>query len=621
MELRRKILVGYGVVLGLVVIVCVWAVVNLYQLGRASEAILQENYRSILAAENMINAIERQDSGLLLLMQGYTREGLTQFRENEVEFLQWLSRAKDNITLEREAETLEIIEGQYLVYLEEAARLSETIPGDSETTSNYYHETVLPKFKLVRDACIELREMNQQAMLSASERAQTVSTRAIWSMTILGVVVAVLGLILSLFLSNFLVHPLKEMTQAAGRIAEGDYDVSITVRSRDELGQLAEEIMTMSQKLKSFHELNVNRLLAEKRRGEAIIRSISDGLIMVDADLKIIALNPMAAQMLKISLEEGQGQHCFDVVPSTELYTHIKRVAETGQPPPLTQAESIFAVQHDDQTEYYHFSITPVKTEQGQMLGVVLLLQDVTKLTELDRLKSDFVMTASHELRTPLTSIAMSIGLLMEGASAKLSDQEQELLQAAEEDVQRLRHLVNNLLDLSKIEAGRVEMEFEPVDGALLTSRAISTLTNQAEEKGIELTQDLPDELPQIKADPNKITWVLTNLIANALRYTELGGHVCVSAEHLADFVYFSVTDDGAGIPFEYQSKIFDKFVQVRNDQAASGSGLGLAICREIVKAHGGIIWVESVPDQGSTFTFTIPVAKKPPQKGADEHG
>jgi NtrC-family two-component system sensor histidine kinase KinB len=621
MELRRKILVGYGVVLGLVVIVCVWAVVNLYQLGRASEAILQENYRSILAAENMINAIERQDSGLLLLMQGYTSEGLTQFRENEVEFLQWLSRAKDNITLEREAETLEIIEGQYLVYLEEAARLSETIPGDSETTSNYYHETVLPKFKLVRDACTELREMNQQAMLSASERAQTVSTRAIWSMTILGVVVAVLGLILSLFLSNFLVHPLKEMTQAAGRIAEGDYDVSITVRSRDELGQLAEEIMTMSQKLKSFHELNVNRLLAEKRRGEAIIRSISDGLIMVDADLKIIALNPMAAQMLKISLEEGQGQHCFDVVPSTELYTHIKRVAETGQPPQFTQAESIFAVQHGDQTEYYQFSITPVKTEQGQMLGVVLLLQDVTKLTELDRLKSDFVMTASHELRTPLTSIAMSIGLLMEGASAKLSDQEQELLQAAEEDVQRLRHLVNNLLDLSKIEAGRVEMEFEPVDGTLLTSRAISTLTNQAEEKGIELTQDLLDELPQIKADPNKITWVLTNLIANALRYTEPGGHVCVSAEHLADFVYFSVTDDGAGIPFEYQSKIFDKFVQVRNDQAASGSGLGLAICKEIVKAHGGIIWVESVPDQGSNLTFNIPVAKKPPQKGADKHG
>ncbi len=622
MELRRKILIGYGLVLGLVVIVWGWAVFNLYQLGQASEAILQENYRSILAAENMINAIERQDSGLLLSMQGYTDEGSVQFRENELEFLQWLSRAKDNVTLDNEAEVLATIEAEYLAYLDLSTRLLEfSGQSDQQSGSNYYHETVLPRFKLVRDSSTQLREMNQQAMLLASERAQLVSTRAIWSMTILGVVVAVFGLILSLFLSNFLVHPLKEMTQAAGRIAEGDYDVTITVRSRDELGQLAQEIMTMSQKLKGFHELNVNRLLAEKRRGEAIIRSISDGLIMADAQLKIIAVNPMAAQMLEISSEEVKGQPCFDLLPASALYTHMKTVAETGRPPELSEEQSTLAVRRGDRTEFYRFSITPVKTEQDQMLGVVLLLQDITKLTELDRLKSEFVMTASHELRTPLTSIGMSIGLLMEGASPKLSDQEQELLRAAQEDVQRLRHLVNNLLDLSKIEAGRVEMEFEPVSVSLLTGRAISTLANQAEEKGIELTQALPDGLPPIKADPNKITWVLTNLIANAVRYTQPGGKVCVFVEHLDDFVYLSVTDNGAGIPFEYQSKIFDKFVQVKNDQAAGGSGLGLAICREIVKAHGGIIWVESIPDQGSTFTFTIPVVETGPEKGVTENG
>ncbi len=300
----------------------------------------------------------------------------------------------------------------------------------------------------------------------------------------------------------------------------------------------------------------------------------------------------------------------------------MKGVTETGQSPQLAEAASTLAVVHGDQTAYYRFAITPVKTEQGQMLGVVLLLQDVTKLTELDRLKSEFVMTASHELRTPLTSIAMSIDLLMEGASPKLTGTEQELLRAAQEDVQRLRKLVNNLLDLSKIEAGRVELEFEPVDVSLLTGHAMATLAGQAEEKGIELSQHLPDQLAQIKADPNKITWVLTNLIANALRYTGPGGHICVSAEQIGDFVYLSVSDDGAGIPFEYQSKIFDKFVQVKNDQAVGGSGLGLAICKEIVKAHGGAIWVESIPEQGSTFTFTIPVvnSRPRPQQGVTQN-
>jgi NtrC-family two-component system sensor histidine kinase KinB len=206
----------------------------------------------------------------------------------------------------------------------------------------------------------------------------------------------------------------------------------------------------------------------------------------------------------------------------------------------------------------------------------------------------------------------MSIGLLMEGAAAKLTNDEQDLLQAAQEDAQRLRNLVNHLLDLSKIEAGRMEMEFEPVDVSLLADRAISTVATQISEKGIELGQHIPDGLPAVKVDPNKITWVLTNLIANALRYTNEGGHITVCAEKMSNFVGVSVADDGAGIPLEDQSRIFDKFVQVKSDRTVGGSGLGLAICKEIIKAHGGAIWVESAPDEGSTFTFTIPITSPP---------
>jgi NtrC-family two-component system sensor histidine kinase KinB len=608
MELRKKILAGYGLVLGLVVIVCVWAVINLYQLGQASEAILQENYQSILAAENMINAIERQDSGLLLLMQGFRDEGLAQFRENEVEFVQWLSRAKENITLEGEEPLLRTIEDEYLAYLMATSQLSETSPEEEVAISTYYHETVLPKFKLVRDACTDLHTMNQQAMLLASKQAQDVSARTIWSMSGLGGVVASLGLVFSLLLSNILVRPLKEMTQATERIAEGDYDVTITARSKDELGRLAQEIETMSRKLKNFHELNVNRLLAEKRRGEAIIRSITDGLVVVDADFKIVAMNPMAASILNATLNQAEGKHFFDVVQKPELYEHMKTVAETGQPPKLDEVESTLAIEYGDQISHYRFSITPVRTEQGQMLGVVLLLQDVTKFKELNRLKSEFVMTASHELRTPLTSIAMSIGLLMEDAASKLSDNERELLRAAQEDVERLRTLVNNLLDLSRIEAGRLELDIKAVSVSFLVDKAISTLVTQIKEKGVELSREIPDNLPEVRAAPNKITWVITNLLANALRYTENCGHIRVSAEQVNEFVYVSVADDGVGIPPEYQSKIFEKFVQVESSKSSGGSGLGLAICKEIVKAHGGAIWVDSTPGQGSTFTFTIPI-------------
>jgi NtrC-family two-component system sensor histidine kinase KinB len=168
---------------------------------------------------------------------------------------------------------------------------------------------------------------------------------------------------------------------------------------------------------------------------------------------------------------------------------------------------------------------------------------------------------------------------------------------------------VHDLLDLSKIEAGRVEMEFETLQVNIPVRKACSVFTKQAEKQQVELACNVPDGLAEVKADPNKITWVLTNLISNALRYTEPGGHIGVAAEELGDFVYLSVADDGAGIPLEYQSRVFDKFVQVKGEKALGGSGLGLAIAREIVKAHGGTIWLHSTPGQGSTFTFTLPAA------------
>lgn len=169
-------------------------------------------------------------------------------------------------------------------------------------------------------------------------------------------------------------------------------------------------------------------------------------------------------------------------------------------------------------------------------------------------------------------------------------------------------NLVNDLLNLSKIEAGRIELEFEAVPVPTLFNYVQSVFLSQLEQKRIELDAQPAEALPEVRADANKVTWVLTNLISNALRYVHEGGHIQLSAIRIGDHVHISVRDDGPGIPLEYQTKIFQKFVQVEG-QEGGGTGLGLAICKEIVRAHGGAIWVESTPGQGSTFTFTLPVA------------
>jgi NtrC-family two-component system sensor histidine kinase KinB len=605
--LRKKIFIGYGTTLALMILVLIWAFLNLWNLGQASDAILRENYRSILAAENMVYAIERQDSAILLIFLGYEEQGWTQFRENEGYFFQWLGRAKDNITVEGEDKIVSGIETGYSAYLKLISEIKPISISGPRKAATLYHETILPSFLRIREACIRLREINQENMYKVSDRASFIARRAIWSMAIIGIAAVGIGITFSLFLSNLLVRPVQQMMQATQKISEGNYDVEVSIKSSDELGRLTEEFNSMAKKLKAFHSLNIEEMMAEKRKSESIIRSIDDGIVLIDAEYKVTDMNPMAETILQIDPEKVGSRHFLEVVKDEQLFNYIKQSIESGKPPRIEEKQKVLTVERDGGRHHFQFSLTPVYGRTGSLLGVVLLLRDVTRLAELDRLKSEFVMTASHELRTPLTSMGMSIDLLLESALKKLNDKEQQLLSAAHEDLQRLKLLADNLLDLSRIEAGKMEMEFSSNSVRPFFEKVAEFFKVQADQKGVMVSFNVPEGLPRVKADGNKITWVLTNLISNALHFTPQGGVIRLTAEAFGPFVQVSVSDNGPGIPYEYQSKIFDKFVQVKSNNILGGSGLGLAICKEIVRAHGGTIWVDSVPGAGSTFNFTLP--------------
>ena len=601
MKLKYKILFGYGLSLALIVAIGAWGINSLRRLGKASDAILKENYNSILAAENTIDALERQDSAILLYLLENRDRGSQQFQNNQIEFLKWLGRAEGNVTIPGEAEIITSIQSAYQDYLNAFSQMQRQ---ENVTTEDYY-QTIVPIFEQIRDESDRLRNVNQQAMEAASVNAQQISSQAILSMAIAGATAAGIGLGFSLLLTRRIVRPLSDMTTATEKIASGEYDIALQVKSKDELGVLAREITTMSQKLKAFRDLNVGKVIVEKQRSDAIVQSIADGIIVVDSELKIIAINPIAADIANVKSMLATSNHFLDVFSDRTLYQYLRDTAETGKPPQLS--DDILTIERNNQTQYYKFAITPVVTETETTVGAILLLQDVTKLKELDNLKSEFVATASHELRTPLTGMAMSLNLLAETTEEKLSESESELLDAAVEDVERLRGLVNDLLDLSKIESGKLNLDFVDVKVNFLLNKAVSALNIQAEQNKISLIEQPLSTDIEIKADANKIIWVLTNLIANAIRYSDPEAEITIGARTRNSWVEIYVADCGAGIPLAYQSKIFDKFVQVETEKDVGGSGLGLAICKEMVQAHGGRIWVDSTVGEGSTFTFTIP--------------
>jgi NtrC-family two-component system sensor histidine kinase KinB len=602
-------MLGYGAMLALAAVVFVWALIDLRRLGQASDAILRENYKSILAAENMMGALERQDGAALLLILGFEEEALAAFRENEAEFFQSLARAKDNITIAGEEKIVSAIEESYSGYLAEFSQLRDQTKGAQGQVADFYHAKLRPSFLAVRGECVRLRELNQETMFRASDRAAEVAQRALWSIALIGAAAVLAGGGFSLFLTRLLVRPLHQLTAATRQVGEGDYSVEVPPASNDELGMVASEFSAMVRKLKAYHDLNVSQIMREKRKAEAILRSMDDAIVVVDEESRIANMNPAAASLFGADRSEAKGSHFLEVIKDEQLFSYVKETAESGEAPAIEEGRNVLTFGREQGARHYLYSVVPVRVAGEGLQSVVIVLRDVTRLKELDRLKSEFVMTASHELRTPLTTIGMALELLQEHPPGALTGDQKNLLTAALEETQRMKAIVSELLDLSKMEAGRIEMQFAAVPVDEVVKKALSVLAGQGAEKGIELSCHVPKGIPSVRADDNKISWVLINLIANALRHTDRGGHIRVAAEGSGAQVYISVTDDGAGIPQEHQAMIFDKFVKVGRAET-EGTGLGLAICKEIIRAHGGTIWVESKLGEGSKFTFTVPVAK-----------
>ncbi len=607
-KLRNKILSGFFLSLVLTLIVLITSFLNLRHLGKASEAILQRNYNSILAVQKMIDALDQQNNTLLFYLSGNHKQGYESFIQNQRTFEHWLSNASTNITEIGEKETIINLGKAYTSYLVQIEKMRDSSFEKQANEVLYFQKQVLPYSENVKTQCNRLRDLNQEAMFRLSEKARTISQRAIFSLWFIGLISIMIGVMFSFKVANLLMKPINLMLSATHEISEGHYDVQIPFSSEDEFGKLTDQFNKMTSKLKMFNDLNIKTIMQEKQKNEAIIQNIDDGIMVVDEEFKLININQKAAHVFHIDAVNSLNKHFLEIINNQYLFQLLKTTFETGKIPDFAENENILALENNGNKKYFQFLINPVFSSSNSWYGLLLLLRDVTKLKEIDQLKSEFVMIVSHELKTPLTSIGMSVDLLLESKELQTHKDQMELLTIAHEEVLRLKALINDILDLSKMEAGKIELEFQSVAVDSLIENSFHIFERQAEDKGVQLLVHLQDELPNIRADVNKINWVISNLVGNALRYVKTDDKITISAEKTGKFVTFSVSDTGIGIPAEYQNKIFDKFVRIKNTQEGGGTGLGLAICKEIVRAHAGTIWVESEIGKGSDFLFTVPI-------------
>jgi PAS domain S-box-containing protein len=364
----------------------------------------------------------------------------------------------------------------------------------------------------------------------------------------------------------------------------------------------------MAERIRQLRRSDLGKLVIAQQTTEAAIDSLYDPVIVTDDQGGVTKLNPAAEEIFG-SETENAGKHIEEIARDSRIAVAVSEALSSQRPVAGEGAASVLPLDVDGAERAFRLRTTPMRDDEGRLLGAVTLLEDITHLREIDRVKSEFIATASHELRTPLTSVQMSVHLLLEGAVGALTDKQRTVLQACREDCERLEKLMRDLLDLSRIEAGESAPNCLAVRIGDLIHAATGPLLGRAEAKQIALVADISADIPSVLADRPQIERVITNLGMNALRHTDAGGSIRIQVAQREGHVAVSVRDSGRGIPPEYLPHIFDKFAQVPG-APPGGAGLGLAISKRIVEAHGGQIVVKSLVGHGTTFTFTLRAAQ-----------
>ncbi|MFO7942310.1 MAG: ATP-binding protein [Bacillota bacterium] len=615
--LRGKIVLGYLVLAGLILVVAIVSITNIDRLTGSINKIMAENYRSVTAAERMIMALERQDSMVLLYLHGEDDYTISEFHAAQNEFVKWLGRAEDNITLEGEGEIIERIGDEYGNYVEMFSEIrmmdSDGVEDIRERRMAYYLRDVIGVFRDLEDDIEQLLGLNHQSMLEARRSADSVGRAAVLS-TVVGTVAAlIVGGAASFYMSTIIVKPTKDLTELIERIEPGNVGDLEAAERPDELGFLTKAINEMIQRLRKYDERIISRLQSEQDRSHAIVESITDGTLVVDEQMRVQMVNETARRLFQIRLHHI-GRHLLEAANDDRLFQAIQRAMETGETQELRGPEYNWIIQDGKRRRYFELAASPVLQEGGGIIGAVANFREVTHYHEIEQLKTDIMSTVTHEFRTPLTSLSMNIALLAEHTDeiAEIDGGEDlgEMIEEMEADLDRLLHLVDNVLTLSKLESGNLPIEKELISLSDVVENGVGPFYRQAEEAGVELSVYGVEEMPKVFVDPTKVAWVISNLVGNALRYTDAGGKITVNAEERGTRIAVSVSDTGTGIPKEVQERIFDKFMQVAAEgRQVGGAGLGLAISQEVIRAHGERIWVESEEGEGSTFTFTLPKA------------
>ncbi len=569
MRIKTKLNLGVGLLFLLIIILSLLSTFCIYSIKKDTQNILKANYETLEYSRNMLLALDKMN----INKQQY----ISVFEKN-------LTKQLGNIT--------ETGEDKATYELRDNFRYLKT-GNANDSLKAVMHQNIF-----------EIMKLNMDAIKLKSDVAKKTSEKANLWIIIIGTFCFLIAFNLLINLPNNIANPIKELTASIKEIANKNYSERVNFLNHNEYGDLAQSFNTMAQKLEEYHSSNLSKLLFEKKRLETLINTMSDPIIGLDQQGLVLFVNDEALKIIGLKQQEIIGKNVSVLAQSNDL---IKTLLEHSQNSHKATPIKIFA---DGKESYFekerlNITITPTGEDKTIAIGDVIILRNITIFKELDFAKTNFIATVSHELKTPIASIKMSLQLLEK--EANISEEQKQLIEGIKEDSQRLLKITGELLELSQLETGNIQLNIEKSNPNHIVDYATEAVKVQAEQKQISLLIDIQENLPNVKADSEKTSWVLINFLTNAIRYSSENSKITLKVTREDDYVVFKVVDTGKGIDSRYLNKIFDKYFQIPGSHK-SGTGLGLAISKEFIEAQGGIIGLESQLGLGSSFYFKMPL-------------
>ena len=598
MGIRTKLLIAFAGLLLIVVVVGGLSVHTLNESSQAIERILRENYDTVAACDHMKVALDKLDRlAALALWENHADAGA---QSNPImrEFEKNLRFQQGNVTLTGEQELTDRLTESWKGYrrdLDNFYQLSDLIH-----RREFYSQRLLPRSQEVRVVAQKIIELNLDNMVAADGQVKQRAAQTRKAMLFLLLVGISMGAGFIILAGPAILRPIAGLIRSVREIQQGNLDLVVNVRSQDEIGQLGEAINQMTTSLREFRRSDQAHLLRAQRSTQLALDSLSEAVAICNADGKIELANDTAQRLFGLMPESTVDETGNEKI--TQMFWRVCRQERPYRPKGYEGAIQIFIKEEE---HFFLPQAIPIFDQERQLVGVTLMLTDVTRLRHLDEVKTGLISTVSHELKTPLTSIRLAIHILLNEKLGPVSPQQMELLVTAREDSDRLYRVIEDLLDISRIESGEAEIKLEPVNVEELVLQATDKMRPAFRDHGITLTIKVAPDVPRLLADRSRLQLVFDNLLSNALKYTPIGGEVTIKAQLEDSMVRFAVEDTGIGIAPEFLPRIFEKFFRVPGQEQIS-SGLGLTIAKEIVEAHGGAIEATSQPGKGIKFTFTV---------------